>query len=196
MNRLRNGLMLGLVVGAGATYAGTRPASVNSKVTQAQEQIVRAAQHNAAHPPANNPSEGESVAAWEAPIIAQEARGAQEAQELTPQRIAKLSFNRAFNEATDVGMLVSDVSDRTSIPAQEVLGATLPKSSVTALEGRNIHFIYNSSECNPFIEDDGNTQIGYIPLTVSDAPTPEITHITYINPGETSHGTLPFEPEK
>jgi hypothetical protein len=179
---IRNALLVTAAVGAGVGVHAESKKSVSSRVGEAQQQIIKEAAHNTAHPPKLfDAVGGESMAAYEAPTIAQEAKGAQEAKELTAKKVAKLSFKKAFAEASDIGLLVTDVSDRTSVQAKKVLELTLPESSVTGLESRNIHFIYDSVECNPFIEGEGKDQVGYIPLTVGDAPIIEVGKVDFVN---------------
>jgi hypothetical protein len=189
-NTLQNGFLVVAAVSAGAAgYNATKSSSSpKARVAETQQRIIRQAQQNSAHPVRVNYETGQgSMAAYEAPIIAQEAKAVREAKELTAKRIAKLSFTKAYNQATDVGLLISDISDRTSIPAKEVLDITLSKSSVTALEARNVHFIYNSNECNSFTEGQGKDLVGYVPLTFSDSPENTYARTVVVNTGMESH---------
>ncbi|MEK7600205.1 MAG: hypothetical protein AAB462_04190 [Patescibacteria group bacterium] len=198
MNKLRNGLLIAAAVGAGGTgtYLKATHQTTEEKVAKAQEQIVREAKYDKTHPADDNES------LYNAGTTAEDAKAIATAKKLTANRIAKLSFDKAFTEATKVGGLVIDVADMTSSSAEDVLKATLPESSLDALESRNIHFLYNSTECNPYTyswETSGHkvnfeSQGGYIPVSFGDtAPPAQAIHtVNPVNSGKDSAGHTVF----
>jgi hypothetical protein len=171
MKRLVASLAAGLV-GVGVVARGEGGPTNREKVDAAQNQILYTARYYAAHPP--QPDDLGDSEIYSAAINAQDAEAIGQARQLTAQRVGRFSFSRAFDEASDVGGMVIDVSDMTSLPVETVLSETLPKSTITALNKRNIHFIYNSPERNPFVQE-GDPQIGYIPLSTAAAAPEHVT---------------------